>query len=285
MRPRHVPILIALCAVGCDGASPVAPGPSVADATDSTPTVPTPPGLSVPRPGFKVLTYNVQLSNFGAPNPETRKPMIVEIIRSEAPDIVGLQELGSTHRAGIEAGLDDLYDFYDGGSTRNAELILLRKNVLTGSGQGMVTLPTECGGSLGVTFLQVRSIRGVSFVLFNTHLCFNNPAQHAIQLVDTLADRYPGLPAIVLGDLNSRTEGDTMNFLLEQGELLGRVSPVRLHDTWALSGRNRMMRVGTGIDWILTTDGTGQALSVTDASVVANATLASDHIPITATLN
>jgi endonuclease/exonuclease/phosphatase family metal-dependent hydrolase len=46
-----------------------------------------------------------------------------------------------------------------------------------------------------------------------------------------------------------------------------------------------MMRVGTGIDWILTTDGTGQALSVTDASVVANATLASDHIPITATLN
>jgi exonuclease III len=76
-----------------------------------------------------------------------------------------------------------------------------------------------------------------------------------------------------------------MNFLLEQGELLGRVSPVRLHDTWALSGRNRMMRVGTGIDWILTTDGTGQALSVTDASVVANATLASHHIPITATLN
>ena len=285
MRALHVPIVIALCAVGCDGDSPAAPTPVVSDPGNTTPPVATSPGPSVARPGFKVLTYNVQLSNFGAPNPESRKPMIVEIIRSEAPDIVSLQELGSTHRVDIEAGLDDLYDFYDGGSGRNAELILLRKNVLAGSGQGMVTLPTDCGGSLGVTFLEVRSLRGVNFVVFNTHLCFNNPAQHAIQIVDTLAGRYPGVPAIVVGDLNSRIGGDTMNFLLEQGELLGRVSPVRLYDTWALSGRDRSMRVGTGIDWILTTDGTGQGLNVTDASVVANATQASDHIPITATLN
>ena len=210
--------------------------------------------------------------------------MIVEIIRSEAPDIVGLQELGSTHRADIEAGLQDLYDFFDGGSGRNAELILLRKNVLAGSGQGMVTLSTQCGGSLGVTFLEVRSLRGVDFVLFNTHLCFTNPAQHAIQVIDTLADRYPGRQAVVLGDLNSRQGGETMNFFLEQGELLGRVSPVRLYDTWALAGGDRSSRVGTGIDWILTTDGTGQAIAVTDASVVANASQASDHIPITATL-
>ena len=96
------------------------------------------------------MTYNVQLANFGAPNPASRNPMIIEIIRSEAADIVGLQELGSTHRADIEAGLQDLYDFYDGQSVRNAELILLRKNVLTAAGQGMVTLITECGGSLGV---------------------------------------------------------------------------------------------------------------------------------------
>ncbi len=285
MRARHVAIVIALCTVGCDGDSPAAPTPVVSDPGNTTPPVVTSPGPSVARPGFKVLTYNVQLSNFGAPNPESRKPMIVEIIRSEAPDIVGLQELGSTHRVDIEAGLDDLYDFYDGGSVRNGELILLRKNVLAGSGQGMVTLATECGGSLGVTFLEVRSLRGVNFVVFNTHLCFNNPAQHAIQIVDTLASRYPGVPAIVLGDLNSRVDGNTMNFLLEQGELLGRLSPVRLYDTWALSGRSRTIRVGTGIDWILTTDGTGQVLAVTDASVVANAMQASDHIPITATLN
>ena len=61
-------------------------------------------------------------------------------------------------------------------------------------------------------------------------LSFNNPAQHAIQIVDTLAGRYPSVPAIVVGDLNSRIGGDTMNFLLEQGELLGRVSPVGLYD-------------------------------------------------------
>ena len=121
-------------------------------------------------------------------------------------------------------------------------------------------------------------------MLFNTHLCFNNPAQHAIQLVDTLALRYPGLPAIVMGDLNSRQGGDTMNFLLAQGELSGRVSPVQLYDTWGLAGRNRATRVGTGIDWILTTDGTRQDIDVRDASVVANASQASDHIPITATL-
>ena len=274
MRPLHLPVVIALSVLGCDQAGPAAP----------TGVVSNPPGPSVARPAFKVMTYNVQLSSFGAPNPESRKPMIVEIIRSEAPDIVGLQELGATHRTDIEAGLDDLYDFYDGGSSRNAELILLRKNTLSGSGAGMVTLSTQCGGSLGVTYLEVRSLRGVNFVLFNTHLCFNDPAQHAIQVIDTLADRYPGRQAVVLGDLNSRQGGDTMNFLLEEGELLGRVSPVRLYDTWALAGGDRSSRVGTGIDWILTTDGAGQAIDVTDASVVANASQASDHVPITATL-
>ena len=274
MRPLCLPILIALSVLGCDQAGPTAPTGVVSNS----------PGPSVTRPGFKVMTYNVQLSSFGAPTPESRKPMIVEIIRSEAPDIVGLQELGATHRADIEAGLDDLYDFYDGGSARNAELILLRKNVLTGSGAGMVILSTQCGGSLGVTYLEVRSLRGVNFVLFNTHLCFTDPAQHALQVIDTLADRYPGRQAVVLGDLNSRQGGDTMNFLLEEGELLGRVSPVRLYDTWALAGGNRSSRVGTGIDWILTTDGTGQAIDVTDASVVPNASQASDHVPITATL-
>ena len=73
-----------------------------------------------------------------------------------------------------------------------------------------------------------------------------------------------------------------MNFLLEQGELSGSMSPVQLYDTWVLAGRSReSTRVGTGIDWILTTDGTGQDMDVTDASVVGNAAQASDHIPIT----
>ena len=281
MRAPHVPLLVTLCVLGCDGGGPAAPSPTT---TTTTTTVLSAAGPSVPRPAFKVMTYNVQLANFGAPNPETRKPLIINIIRSEAPDIVGIQELGSSHRVDIEAGLVDLYDIYDGLSGRNAELILLRKGIFIASGQGMVTLATDCGGSLGVTYLEVQSLRGVSLVLFNTHLCFNNPAQHAIQVVDTLGNRYPGRQAIVMGDLNARQDSDTMNFLLEQAELSGRVSPVRFYDTWALAGGNRASRVGTGIDWILTTDGTGQAVDVTDSSVVGNASQASDHTPITATL-
>ena len=244
MRPLYVLIAIMLAMLGCGKDSPTAPTTVDPDDDTTTSSSPTPPGPTVARPGFKVMTYNVQLSNFGAPNPDSRKPMIIEIIRSKAPDIVGLQELGSTHRVDIEAGLQDLYDFYDGGTVRNAELILLRRNVLVGSGQGMVTFSTQCGGSLGVTFLEVRSLRGISFVLFNTHLCFTNPAQHAVQVIDTLVGRYSGRHAVVLGDLNSRQGGDTMNFLLEQGELLGRVSPARLYDTWVLAGGSRSSRVG-----------------------------------------
>ncbi len=87
-----------------------------------------------------------------------------------------------------------------------------------------------------------------------------------------------------MGDLNSRQASATMNFLLAQGELLGRMSPVRLYDTWTLAGGDRSARVGTGIDWILTTDSTGQAIDVTAASVVANASQASDHVPVTTTM-
>ena len=85
----------------------------------------------------------------------------------------------------------------------------------------MVILNTECGGSLDVTYLKAHSLRGVNFVLFNTHLCFNNPAQHAIELVNTLASRHPGLPAVVMGDLNSRQGGDTMNFFSGTGDAVG----------------------------------------------------------------
>ena len=91
MRPRYLPVVIALAVLGCDNSSPAAPTSVVSDGVDTTPPGTTPPGPSVARPAFKVMTYNVQLANFGAPNTASRKPMIVEIIRSEAPDIVGLQ--------------------------------------------------------------------------------------------------------------------------------------------------------------------------------------------------
>lgn len=88
-----------------------------------------------------------------------------------------------------------------------------------------------------------------------------------------------------MGDLNARHCTDTMNFLLGGGTLLGQSSPVPLFDTWALAGGSReSFRVGTGIDWILTTDGTRQLIDVSAATVVQNAVGASDHIPITATL-
>ena len=89
-----------------------------------------------------------------------------------------------------------------------------------------------------------------------------------------------------MGDLNARQGTETMSFLLGEGTLLDRTSPVRLYDTWVLAGGTRgSFPVGTGIDWILTTDGTRQLIGVTDASVVQNATGASDHTPITATLS
>ena len=66
MRGKHVSILLALCLIGCDGDSPAAPTTVLLDPVD------VPAGPSVPRPAFKVMTYNVQLANFGAPNPESR---------------------------------------------------------------------------------------------------------------------------------------------------------------------------------------------------------------------
>ena len=280
MNATHFLILTALWMVGCDGDNPVGP-------TAPFNPLDVPVGQSVTRPAFKVMTYNIQLLNAGAPNPETRTPMILQIIRSEAADIVGLQELGFTHRAEIEAGLQDVYDFHDGQSGGNSEPILLRKDVFTVGREGVVLVTTDaCGSRLGVTYLEVRSPRGVSLGLFNTHSCFNDPAEHAVQLVDAVASVFPGVPAIVMGDLNARQDTETMNFLLGEGPLRDRTSPVRLFDTWILAGRTRgSFRVGTGIDWILTTDGTRRLIDVTDASVVQNAAGASDHVPITATLS
>ena len=279
-RVTLVTLLTAFGVLGCNSDTPVAPTPTV-DPLDI------PLGPSVARPAFKVMTYNVQLSNFGAPNPDARKPIILQIIRSEAPDVVGLQELGFTHRADMEAGLQDAYDFYNGLRTGNSEPILLRKDVFTVGREGVAPVTTDqCGNRVGVTYLEARSPRGVTLGLFNTHSCFDNPEEHAAQLVEAVATVFPGVPAVVMGDLNARHGSDTMNFLLAGGTLLGLTSPVPLFDTWAVAGGSREpVRVGTGIDWILTTDGTRQLIDVSDAAVVENAGGASDHIPITATVS
>ncbi len=266
--------LLVLYSPGCNSVSPTAPALGASN-----------PGETVARPAFKAMTYNVQLGGFSAPDAEARKPLIVEIIRSEAADIIGLQEIAASHQADLEVGLQDLYDFYGGASGGNLDPILVRKGVFAVANQGSFTFSTGCGGLTGATFLELQSPRGVSFVVFNSHLCFGGAAENAIELVDMLARMYPGVPAIVMGDLNAGSGSDTMNFLLAQGELAGSRSPLQLYDTWVLAGLDRgVTRVGTGIDWILTSDGTGVDLDVLGASVVQNASGASDHTPITATL-
>ena len=88
MSLRCLVIVIALAVFGCESnpAVPTSVGSDEDDTTPSGTTVPpSQPGPAVARPAFKVMTYNVQLANFGAPNTESRKPMIVEIIRLEAP--------------------------------------------------------------------------------------------------------------------------------------------------------------------------------------------------------
>ena len=239
---------------------------------------------------IKVMSYNVYLS-FIAPNPEERITLIIDLILDEDPDIVGLQELNYFNRQAVMDGLNAVYDLYGGKNRRNGETVLLRKGMFTILEEGEIlggtceppdlpegTPPAE----LYITYLRLQASNQKQVAIYNTHFCFFGHADHAVTFANTVATLFPNIPAIVTGDLNSIEGSDTMEFLLNQIDLNGETNPIKFYDTWALAHENIDTPPGSRIDWVLTTDGDGQELSVIDAAFVEDNTQASDHKPITA---
>lgn len=127
------------------------------------------------------------------------------------------------------------------------------------------------------TLAEARDPDGRDLVVVNTHLDERSARRRhasAVQLAGALASRYPGVPTVVLGDLNCTIDDPELAPLLDGGlvpALAPDAGPTANH-----FGR----RPGAAIDHILASE----HWTVVSASVRADAGLVSDHFPVVAEL-
>ena len=234
---------------------------------------------------LRVMTYNIQYGNEGLDS-------VIAVIRTEKPDIVGLQEVDVHWSArsnfvdqaallakgtGMDYRFARIYQIPSDDSTkppREFGVALLSRYPIVGFENHIITrlstqeanpTPTPLPGFLEAALdVNHKTVR-----VFDVHLDYRrDPQVRAKQVADMLG--YIGdskVPTILFGDLNARPEAPELQPLLR-----------KLHDTWPYSsgpGLTDPAKNPTAkIDFVLTSD----AFRVKKAWVPE--VYASDHRPV-----
>ncbi len=253
-----------------------------------------------------VATYNLRYASATGPNswPE-RRPLINEVIRTIAPDLLGTQEglydqlkdiaVDLPEYAWIGEGRDDgriggefMAVFY-----QKAKLQPLATNHFWLSDTPEIAGSTTWGNKNRrmVTWIQFRDREtGVEFYFFNTH--FDHEVQLAREKSAALvrariAALSTNLPVILSGDFNAAAGSNRAYEILTQGGFLSDAwiaSTIRKNEGMGTFNDFRSMPTnGERIDWILTRG----AVKVESAEIVTlkpHDQWASDHFPVAAKL-
>ena len=180
--------------------------------------------LAVKSQQLSVMTYNIrcgQCDNDNSNNWESRKEMLLQVIKKHNPDILGLQEVIPLQLSYLKTNLPGYYYF---GTGRNADgtdegcYIFYKKEVLTidsvHSGTKWFSSTPDIPGSddMGdlykriVTFARFKTVKtNKYFYHFNTHLTYLDSIQ--VRYIDFLSgvikSRSIRDPFIITGDFNA----------------------------------------------------------------------------------
>lgn len=229
----------------------------------------------VVAPELHAMSFNIRRAMEGFARPKqdrwsVRAPAVAEMLRSERPTILGLQEvlpgamrvvtraLGPTHRfigtgrgrEGTGEGIPLVYD---------AERLELRG----WEQQALSARPDERGSrSWGnliprilVTAEFADTSTGIRFLVVNTHLdhLSSRSRRRSAEAISALV-RKRALPTIVMGDLNAGPRSRAVRTLLSRAELTDSWSAAedRLTPLWStLNGYRRPRLTGRRVDWML----------------------------------
>lgn len=183
---------------------------------------------------IKVMTFNIRYDNpDDAPNDwKSRKPLIVEFIRSQSPDLLGLQEVLHHQLEGLEADLNE-YERYgvgreDGATKGEYSPVLYKKDKFEKLSEGHIWLSeTSNVPSKGwdaacermVVWVKLKDLKSEKeFLFMNTHfdhqgeVARRESAKMIIQLADSLA---AGSPNILMGDFNGVEDSEPIQIILD----------------------------------------------------------------------
>jgi len=224
---------------------------------------------------LKVMSYNI---HYGVGmDKKTDIARIAKIIESEAPDLVGLQEIGSKAMADELGELTGMKVVFGASFTDGYGDAILTKHPFESLGNHAI--PSASGSRYQAMAIDVDLSathgKGVTVRLINTHFDWLNTigSRHArlaaARLIEEAFLTDDSTLAILTGDLNAGPESQPMKLLKQFGWQ---------HET---KGMTLETCPGSGvpmqIDYVLTRP---QGSLVTESVVLLDEKVASDHLPV-----
>ena len=252
-----------------------------------------------------VMTFNLRFASTSEPNSwAARRPVMRQLLRQEAPTVLGTQEGLYQQLLDIHSDLGPHYDWIgtgrEGGSHDESTAIFYDTRRLTPVEHDTLWLsdtPRVIGSNTwGAALPRIltwvrfrdRAAGGREFYVLNTH--FDHVSQYArersAQFLGKMIAEFDGAsPVLVTGDFNAEAHDNrAYDTLLATG----------LVDTWDTAAeRGRLYATfhgykpltldGDRIDWILATPGTRVHRAVIN-TFARKGQFPSDHLPVQATL-
>ena len=203
-------------------------------------------GLSAEAGTVKIMSYNV-LANWD----RVRGDRIVAVVKDQAPDVLGFQEVVGGNTEYLLSELDGGFEAY---FAATADPVFVRRDADLRMIENGTAELIKCLIDRQVNWVRLEDrISGEQFVYYNTHLCFilentleeytNEEANQiqASQIIDVMASHAEdGLVQVLGGDLNVFSSSNTTKFFLEGQPLPvnGKKNPLALKETWASAPGN-----------------------------------------------
>jgi len=262
------------------------------------------PSATTPAAGLKVMTFNIRYgtANDGENHWDKRKDFLVDVIRAEAPQVLGVQEALHGQLAYILEALPD-YSMVGVGRDdgirkgeyssilyRRASLSLSRSDTFWFSETPSRVASTSWGNTITriCTWAQFTAPDGRPLYVYNLHLDHQSQPsrEKSVALLRARIEaRDPMAPVIVTGDFNAGEKNPAVMAMLG-GNILRdsfRVAHADASPVGTFSGFKFGQVQGEKIDYIFVTP----EWEVVDSAIVRTARgdrYPSDHFPVTATL-
>lgn len=261
----------------------------------------------VAAPDLHVMSFNIRRAMEGALRRKRdrwshREPAVAEMIRSERPTVLGLQEVLPRSLNAVTDALGRDHRFIGRGRNRDGTgegtpiLYDASRLELRGWDQHALSTRIDEPGSLSWGALFPRIVvsaefrdrsTGVAFLVVNTHLDYlsRRSRRRSAEVIAALV-RARSLPTVVMGDLNAGPGSQALRTLVSRADLSDSwgAADDRLTPLWStLSGYRRPKVGGRRIDWLLVSPDVRVRAAAVNAHVF-DGIAPSDHRPVQALL-
>ncbi len=245
-----------------------------------------------------VMSYNVYIKGTGKKSPENRSEGVIANIRSEMPDVFGLQEADEAWMNRIKNGMPE-YTAVGRGRGKNETdgeyspvFFKTDRYDLVDSGTFWFSetpeKPSLTWGSLFrriSTWVVLRDKEsGFEFAVFNSHwdhISVSSRNNSAKLLVEKANEYAPGLPVVLIGDFNCEADTVAYKSIVDAGFVDSMYVAEETMDIGTYHGYTKNSTEGVmPIDHILFLDDYGFAVSYRVITDKYNGIYPSDHLPI-----